>query len=337
MAEQDWLAHSPAPLASAYDSVTTVPSWVPPAYELRPLTLGELLDRTFALYRSRFWMFAGIASIAAVVELAAGGTGRVAVHHYSSDPATVYAAGLGVTYVAAFLYFFVYCVTQAATCFALAEVYLGRPATIASSFRAVRGKWYAWIGIGWWQALSAGWPLMAVFVPFVALSAFKNRLGTAGSVVLAVVALLGFLPALVYGVIAYIRNSLAIPAKVVEGQTVRQSMRRSKTLAAGTKGRIAVLGLIVFALQMVAGMMSLPFAVMTAGFKTGTHVFAEMAVLMITFLAHTVVTPIVSIGLCLIYFDQRVRREAFDIEVLLGPGPDPVATSGEMRADAPLV
>ncbi len=37
------------------------------------------------------------------------------------------------------------------------------------------------------------------------------------------------------------------------------------------------------------------------------------------FVARSVVTPVISIGLCLIYFDQRVRREAFDLEVLLGP------------------
>jgi hypothetical protein len=31
---------------------------------LRPLTLGELLDRAFQVYRTRFWIFAGIAAVA---------------------------------------------------------------------------------------------------------------------------------------------------------------------------------------------------------------------------------------------------------------------------------
>ena len=34
-----------------------------PTFELRPLSLGEVLDRTFAVYRSRFWLFAGLAAI----------------------------------------------------------------------------------------------------------------------------------------------------------------------------------------------------------------------------------------------------------------------------------
>ena len=319
MAEQEWLTAAIAPLPSPYENVVAAPGVAPPAFELRPLSLGELLDRTFSLYRSRFWLFAGISSVAAAVELLIAGVGRVTLHHYTKNPVTVASAGLFISYAAALVYFFVYCVTQAATCFAMSEVYLGRPTTIASAFRAVRGKWYAWIGIGWWQALSSFWLGIALAIFFFVVIRFT--LGWTGSILLGVLTIFGFLGAMVYGVIAYIRNSLGIPVKVVEGITIRKAMRRSKDLAAGTKGRIFVLGLIVFALQMVAATLQMPLAVMSAavGTRTGTHPFAEMGVLLITFVAHAAVTPIASIGLCLVYFDQRVRREAFDLEVLLGP------------------
>jgi hypothetical protein len=33
------------------------------ALDLRPLSLGELLDRTFSLYRRNFWLFLGILRI----------------------------------------------------------------------------------------------------------------------------------------------------------------------------------------------------------------------------------------------------------------------------------
>ena len=350
MAEQEWLTAAIAPLPSPYENVVAAPGVAPPAFELRPLSLGELLDRTFSLYRSRFWLFAGISSVAAAVELLFAGVGRVTLHHYTKNPATVATAGIFVAYAVGFVYFLVDCVTQAATCFAMSEVYLGRPATIASAFRAVRGKWYAWIGIGWWQALSSFWLAIALMIFFFA--ARKFTLGTTGNLVLVVLAAFGFLGAVVYGVIAYIRNSLGIPVKVVEGITIRKAMRRSKDLSAGTKGRIFVLGLIVFALQMVAATLETPFAFMSVavGTRTGARPFAEMAVLLITFVAHAVVTPIASIGLCLVYFDQRVRREAFDLEVLLGPEEasalpphadhilqpaDVFPTPPEIQADAP--
>src|SRR6201995_4214584 len=118
MAEQDWLTPASAPAPSPCQSVDAPPPMGPPAYELRPLTLGEVLDRTFSLYRSRFWLFCGIAASAAAVELLVAGTGRVILHHYTSTPQVLYTGALVVTYVASFIYFFLYCVTQAATCWA---------------------------------------------------------------------------------------------------------------------------------------------------------------------------------------------------------------------------
>lgn len=35
--------------------------------ELRPLSLGELLDRTFTLYRNNFWLFVGIMAVPAAL------------------------------------------------------------------------------------------------------------------------------------------------------------------------------------------------------------------------------------------------------------------------------
>jgi hypothetical protein len=318
MAEQDWLTPATAPAPSPYSNVVVAPSQGPPAYELRPLTLGELLDRTFSLYRSRFWLFSGISASAAAVELVIAGAGRVIMHHYTKNPQVIYTAGIFVTWIAYIIYFFFYCVTQAATCFAMAEVYLNRPASIGSSLRAVRSKWYAWVGIALWQGWSAGWPFFALFVPFIILTTLKVAFNTAVALLifLGVLAVIG---AAVYGVIAYIRNSLAIPVKVVEGLSVRKAMRRSKDLEDGAKGRTFVLGLIVWALFFVAGVLQAPFAMMTVLAPGSSHVLSEIATLLIMFLARALVSPVASIGLCLIYFDQRVRREAFDLEVLLGP------------------
>jgi MFS family permease len=319
MAEQDWLTPATAPAPSPYQNVVAAPAVGPPAYELRPLTLGELLDRTFSLFRSRFWLFTGIAASAASIELVIAGAGRVILHHYSTNPQVLYTGALGVTYLASFIYFFFYCITQAATCWAMSEVYLNRRASISSSLRAVRGKWYAWIGIALWQAWSAAWPFLALFIPFIILATLKVGMASFGGVFFGFLVILLMIGAVVYGAIAYIRNSLAIPAKVVEGMTVRKAMRRSKDLAEGAKWRIFVLGLIVWALMFVAGVLQAPFAMMTLIAPGKSHIISEMVSLLIMFFARSVVTPIASIGLCLIYFDQRVRREAFDLEVLLGP------------------
>src|SRR5215469_9317099 len=42
-----------------------------PTYAMRPLSLGEILDRSFAVYRANFWLFVGIAVLSAGVQFLA--------------------------------------------------------------------------------------------------------------------------------------------------------------------------------------------------------------------------------------------------------------------------
>jgi hypothetical protein len=125
-------------------------------------------------------------------------------------------------------------------------------------------------------------------------------------------------------------------------------MRRIKTLASGAKGRIFVLFLIIWALFLVAGMLAIPIALVMGFTPAAPHVLAEVSLLLIGFVARALVSPVLSIGTCLIYFDQRVRREAFDLEFLLGPeqaaaipaAPDSMpdaAPTTEAEPNAPLL
>jgi hypothetical protein len=46
-------------------------------------------------------------------------------------------------------------------------------------------------------------------------------------------------------------------------------------------------------------------------------IFAQIVTILSGFLASVLLQPIGAIGLCLFYFDERVRREGFDIEFML--------------------
>ena len=122
---------------------------------------------------------------------------------------------------------------------------------------------------------------------------------------------------LVYGLIAYIRNSLAIPAAVIEDLPVRRAIRRSKQLIAGHKGRIFLLLLLLFALYFVAGALQMPFALLLLRSRSAEHIIEQFISLFVAFLCSSLIGPVASIALCLFYFDERVRKEAFDIEFLM--------------------
>ncbi len=301
-------------------------------FELRPLSLGEVLDRTFALYRSHFWLFAGISMIAAAVNVVGQGISLAAAQkmagHMALPPATTPAAALmrfravGAASVPAYLvtllFVLVSAITHAATSLAMTQVYLGKAVSAKGAVGRVLPRWYRWIGIAIWQGCSMAWIPVAASVPALLLLGFGARGNSTGLAVigggLLFLAFLGGFPA---GVILYLRNALAVPAAVTEGLTIRPAMRRSKVLAAGTKGRIFVVLFIALCLLEVVGILQSPVAILMVMAPNKQHYLARGITLLIAFAGHTVVAPIALIGLTLVYFDQRVRREALDLELLL--------------------
>jgi hypothetical protein len=216
------------------------------------------------------------------------------------------------------LYLLIFVVTQAATIFAMSEVYLGKDTTIGESVRATIGRWYRYLGIGIWQAGSFLWiPTVGMIAGLILVAVRIPGLEVLGYVVVFVGVVGGF----VGGFILWLRNSLAVQATVIEGLPVRASMRRSKVLTAGSKGRIFVLMLLAGALSYVASLLQMPLLLFVAFTMAsgGKAIGSEIAMLVVGFVGHAAVQPILMIGLSLIYFDQRVRKEAFDLLMLLGP------------------
>jgi hypothetical protein len=284
-------------------------------HELRPLTTGEILDRTFFLYRSDFWLYVGLASIAAGVNILAS-IGRLTYLHFKGVAVTSPGAalvGVGFSIVGGILYFAAYCVTHAATVSAVSSIYLGEQTSMGRALDAVKGHWLRYCLIALWQSWSAGWIFVLMIAPIAGMASLgiKNFNG--------LVALLVFfaLGSLVYGVIAYIRNSLAIPAAVMEDLEVPTAMRRSKQLVAGRKVRIFLLLLLLFALYCVAGALQFPFALLLLHSRSAEHIVGQFISLLVAFLCSCLIGPVASIALCLFYIDERVRREAFDIEFLM--------------------
>ncbi len=354
MADQEWVRP-----AQPQESAGTAWAGKPAArFELRPLSLGEVLDRTFALYRSRFWLFAGIAMTAAAVNMVGQGVSLAAAHKLARSgaltPATSPAAALLTlrtmgtaqlgSYLVALLFFLITAVTQAATALALGNVYLERPASVKLALGTVVQRWYRYIGIQFWRLGSFLWVPAAAAIPGLVLIGLGSR--SANNVLIGVGALLFSLAVLAgvpVGIILYMRNSLAIPAAVTEGLTIRPAMRRSKLLAAGTKGRIFVVGLVAVALLEVVAVLQTPISLLMVAAPNQEHYLARGLALLITFVGHTVVSPVGEIGMTLLYFDQRVRKEALDLQLLLegarGPGasrPPHAETTALAEGYAPL-
>lgn len=308
--------------------------------QLRPLSLGEILDRTAELYRNHFLLFAGIAAIFSggmlvIQMLYLGGLTLIGYPHLHRQLTWVMAVATVVQMLAILL---IAGLAVAANNRAVAWVYLGHPATIRSAVRSIRPRLGRYL---WLMAISSfrAWaPLAVLYVAFfaVVLKTLPHGL-LSGSVaaqhtapvqdpaalIAAGIAILVlaplFLLATVYGTWMFLRLSLGIPASVVEELPARRALKRSIELSKGSLGRILVLGVLVYAIRMIIGIvLSLPFL-----FSFFRHPGQPVSVGMLAvqqvaaFITNTLIGPIYATGLTLFYYDQRIRKEGFDIEWMM--------------------
>jgi|SRR5580658_3879834 uncharacterized membrane protein len=308
---------------------------------LRPMTLGEILDRTAQLYRENFLLFAGIAAVYAGVLLVAGlaETGLqewLRVAHKTA--ALLWSTGASVLVTFAVM-FFVGGIAVAANNRAVAWLHLGEPATIRGAYRSVlpdTGR-YLWLGLI--KAFFAWSPLTAIYVGLIATivgMGMKGLFNPTGAppappvppamngthmvvFVLAMVAMFVlFIPALVYGILMGLRYALAVPACVVENLPARAAIKRSIVLTKESRGRIFVLWLLVFVIEIVLGMATQSFFIFaTVKYHQQLPFWLRVLQQLVGFCTNTFVSPILATGLTLFYYDQRVRKEGYDIEWMM--------------------
>jgi len=121
---------------------------------LRPLNTGELLDRTFSLYRNRFALFFGIVALPHLVLLACQLVG-VAILPTARDLSTIMFSGLwGI--VTLLVSVIVSAASQAATIVAVSQVHLDRPASVLDAFGRVKGQIAGVIGLSFVMGLAVG-------------------------------------------------------------------------------------------------------------------------------------------------------------------------------------
>jgi len=289
---------------------------------LRPMSTGELLDRTFNLYRNNFLLFVGIATVPPALMLAAQliRAGVVAAPgHPSTVGAGIMAAGGIGMIVAVIAYIIGMAVAQAATVFAVSAVHLGRPTTIAESYGRVKGRYGRVLWVIFQAGLRAFLPsMLLIIVAAVAMPLAIKGLGRAAGAVAAIILGLAMIVAVIAAFVLYLRYSLAVPACILEDITATAAINRSVSLSAGSRGRIFVIYFLMIVINYIVLLLfMIPAGLLAALMAKGSPAVATLFTGLAGFLAGTLAGPIATIALSLVYYDQRVRKEAFDIQLMV--------------------
>lgn len=327
---------------------------------LRPLGLGELIDRAIGFWRSHwrllFKLVIGFQLVEHIAIVGAQGLGRW-LFPLARDPAAIrdvpQQAGpqaLGLVALLTFGVLLSLAVAQVAgvalSWFAWSRVTGRGEPTAGDAFRHAASRLGSTLG-AW--ALSLGWtalvsvPLLLPSLVLAVLAAIMvSSDGKAGAVVLAglagVAAVLGLIVLVLWFVIRFMLVSQII---AVESKRAWETFRRADALSSGrlargalglVKVRLTVLITVLSAVLIIVSLVtSLPLliagGVYGASFQPGNTVedVVPAVVLMPIQLAQTLlgalISPLYVMFQLYFYVDMRVRREGLDLELALGATP----------------
>jgi hypothetical protein len=183
--------------------------------------------------------------------------------------------------VATLLHNFLLSYAVAAAVVMVSDAYLARERSLGEVLRAVFSRFGSIWGAGLMKSLLIGFGLIMLVVP---------------------------------GVIAFIVTFAMIPAVLLEGASASQSFERSQALAKGQWGRVLATQLLGYMLMYMAYFGALMLIGMGTALMGGIN---ETAAQLLGQVLLTALYPLPATVTVLLYYDLRIRNEAFDIQMLM--------------------
>ncbi len=236
-------------------------------YQLRAMSLGEILDGALVIYRSHFGTLVSIAIVCQGVPTIM--STYVTVGGGPLFHPVLWLLAVGLSAIGGLI-------TAGASIWVISEAYLGREVAMGEAIGFAVGK------------------MVPIFLA-----------GLAKYLLVFLAVLLFIIPGIVvacgYAVVTQVVVLEALPAAT-------DALGRSWRLTRGYKGKAFALGFIVFALIYLPFFAATAIAAFIPSLTMTVEIGAELVWLMIY--------PIIACAFTLLYYDLRVRKEAFDLEHL---------------------
>jgi hypothetical protein len=268
------------------------------AHDFEPMSIGGILDRTFEIYRENFIRFVTIVAVIQVpigllmVVSRSGFQRGVPVRQTSDyrqsnqeehDPA-VALFGAASMMVAGIIGMFGQVLCRGALTKSVSEFYLGNEVSVGQAYQFVLPKFPTLICAG-------------IFVVLVVY--------------------LGMLLLVVPGVIFGLWFALTTPAIVVENLKATKAMSRSRALVSGNLGKIFSVAFLVLLISFVASMSFVyAFSLLIRILSVNNMTLVVSLHHLVSVAAGILVAPIGAIAYILLYYDLRIRKEGFDLQML---------------------
>jgi hypothetical protein len=273
------------------------------------MNFGEILDGSLVMYRRHFGLFLKLALIVLAVPVLLlvyfGARWQSAFLTPTPNP-----SGLLLLFPIGILYYLASLVLTAGTVRIISDAYLGRVPRLHDALSLGLSKLWALVAVGLGKFAILFLCGIAAAIVVATLGLLAKGIGAVGVLlVAAAVVVSGWL--VVYVLCGY---GVTTPVVVLEelGSSF-DSFRRSWELTRGFRAKVC-------GLSVVAGLLfsALPSWVLQVpvALTKGTMPAVSMAFLALATIVPVILAPAIAAVITLMYYDLRVRREAFDLQVL---------------------
>ena len=314
---------------------------------LAPLGAGDLIDRAVRMYRRHFLTLIRIAAPPVLVSALGSTITTIAWRQLTATPreldmvlyVLMLMSGILITICGSL---FSVIVMGGATRTLVAHLLWNEPVSARATYRAVKSRFGGLLGA---SVLVAIWLSFAAFLAFTAfyllaalvwLGAFALAtmfappagLGALSGWLTGIIGGLGTVVAVVLGLILFFflagRMAYVPQAMLVEGKTVFAAIGRSFSLASGNVRRLMAMTLFTF-FGTYSALMLLMIPLGWFGFLNGVDLspfgsawptWYAIGYQVILQCSHIMLAPIWMLGFSLLYVDERVRHEGYDIELM---------------------
>ena len=283
---------------------------------LRPLSVGDIIDRMLRLLRADPVLFIGIAVFPTLVsDVLQRVVGLTQTFDFSQFTAALNNPGTtptfpqqlqpidpGLAAVVAVVSVVLSVFQAAALTYAVGQRYLGRPESIGDAYskgaRALPRLFLSFLLVGVLAAVVFGAVAAVIVVSASALAV--------AAVILGLIALFFVLPW------AFLSLAFVTPAIVLEGLGPLAGIRRSFQLV--DKARLRTLGLWVL-MGLIASLLGVIFSIIFLASFVANPTASAVLQTAATVASGAISGPLLYGALVILYYDMRVRKEAFDLQL----------------------
>jgi hypothetical protein len=270
--------------------------------DLKPMGLGEILDGALTIFRRHFALFVEIGvialwlpvSLAVYIQLAGGPQQHV-----------------GLSLLANLIQYFAGLFLTASAIRVISDSYLGQTPLLGDAVSLGASKIMSLFVVGLGKGIIVGLIAAAIgIVAAVTIPGLARGGASAGAVAGLLIALLGGCWLVVFVACGY---AVTTPVVVLEdlassSDAFGRSWNLTRTFKLKVFGIFVVTSLMVFAPALVIGALG---GVLSAETRSGGQALEVLSAAL-----PIILTPLFSCVLTLVYYDLRVRREGFDLQVL---------------------